>query len=77
MQNSPNWLQMILDYCILYTSIELKKLVTAIYNYLTFFKILVETGEKMRKNSPISQKSHVRNFASNDLKLNQNVPFHM
>ena len=47
---------MVLDYYLIYTSIEKKQLVTAIYNYLTFFKILVETGEKMRKNSPISQK---------------------
>ena len=60
---------MILDYYILYTSIELKKLVTAIYNYLTFFKILVETGEKMRKNSPISKKKSCPQFCFKSLEI--------
>ena len=67
---------MVFDYLI-YISIEIKQLITAIYNFFIYFKILVETWGKTCKNSAISKKSHAHNFASNDLKLNQNVLFHM
>ena len=61
----------------IYISIEKRQLVTAIYNYLTFFQNFSQNGGKSCKNSAISKKkSHGHNFALNDLKLNQNVALH-